>query len=146
VWRALELGLNNGEEPPDEVGEPEIIRHAASKLGTQYQEFALVSQFRCDGSDTYLTWLDDVLGLTKQSQNLKLAVPAGFPFKILDSPEALLMEVQQLNSAIPNSARLIAGWCWPWSNPNPDGTLVNDIVIGDFQTPGAVYVSREGYF
>ena len=35
---------------PDEVGEPEIIRHAASKLGTQYQEFALVSQFRCDGS------------------------------------------------------------------------------------------------
>jgi len=120
---------------PDEVGEPEVIRRAASKLGTQYQEFQLVSQFRCDGSDTYLTWLDDVFSLTSPQQGLKLAVPSGFHLTILDSPENLLEEVQQLNNAIPNSARLIAGWCWPWSDPNPDGTLVKDIVIGDFQFP-----------
>ena len=34
-----------------------------------------------------------------------------------------------------NSARLVAGFCWPWSDPKSDGSLVNDIVIGDFLRP-----------
>ena len=33
----------------------------------------------------------------------------------------------------PNSARMAAGFCWPWSNPNPDGSLKEDVVIGDFR-------------
>jgi len=33
------------------------------------------------------------------------------------------------------SARITAGYCWPWNNPLPDGTLVNDVKIGDFEMP-----------
>ena len=33
------------------------------------------------------------------------------------------------------SARLTAGFCWPWSNPNPDGTLVPDVKVGAWQMP-----------
>src|SRR5262249_6308144 len=33
------------------------------------------------------------------------------------------------------TARLSAGFCWPWSNPRPDGTLVDDVVVGDWQMP-----------
>ena len=32
------------------------------------------------------------------------------------------------------TARLTAGFCWPWSNP-VNGTLVNDVVIGDWRRP-----------
>ena len=34
-----------------------------------------------------------------------------------------------------HSARLTAGFCWPWSNPNPDGTLVPDVKVGAWQMP-----------
>lgn len=33
------------------------------------------------------------------------------------------------------SARLVAGFCWEWSDPMPDGTLVDDVVIGDWSMP-----------
>jgi DUF2075 family protein len=29
----------------------------------------------------------------------------------------------------------VAGYCWPWHDPRPDGTLVNDVKIGDFEMP-----------
>ena len=34
-----------------------------------------------------------------------------------------------------HSARLTAGVFWPWSNPNPDGTLVPDVKVGAWQMP-----------
>ena len=33
------------------------------------------------------------------------------------------------------SARLVAGFCWPWSDPNSDGTLVEDVRIGEWSMP-----------
>ena len=32
-------------------------------------------------------------------------------------------------------ARIAAGYCWPWSDPRRDGTLVPDVVIGDWAQP-----------
>lgn len=119
---------------PEEVGEPRVIRDAAHRLGARYEEFQLVGQFRCDGSAAYVDWLDDVLGLGDEHQGLKLVTPAGFDLKIVGSPEELLDEVRVRNAHKPNSARLLAGWCWPWSDPLPD-RLVDDIVIGDFRFP-----------
>ncbi|GAH05298.1 unnamed protein product, partial [marine sediment metagenome] len=42
-------------------------------------------------------------------------------------------EIKKKNKEKANSARLVAGFCWPWSDPNPDGTLVEDVVIEDFK-------------
>ena len=119
---------------PEEVGEPGLIRETAWQLRADFKEFHLVSQFRCNGSDAYLTWLDDLLGLTDTPQNLKLAVPDGFDFKVMKSPHELLEEVREKNRRAPTAARLLAGWCWPWSDPLPD-RLVDDVVIGDFHFP-----------
>ena len=30
---------------------------------------------------------------------------------------------------------MAAGYCWPWSEPRPDGPLVPDVVIGDWARP-----------
>jgi hypothetical protein len=81
-----------------------------------------------------LEWLDDVFELNDKKKHLKLVVPVGFDFKLIDSPEKLLNEIKNLNSVKPNSARLLAGWCWKWSDPLPDG-LVEDIQIGKFRFP-----------
>jgi DUF2075 family protein len=63
-------------------------------------------------------------------------------FKIFDSPQKLHEAIKEKNRGAPNSARLVAGFCWPWSEPNRDGTLKNDVVIGDFQMP---WEGKPGY-
>jgi hypothetical protein len=32
-------------------------------------------------------------------------------------------------------ARLVAGFCWPWSKPGPGGTLIPDVQIGAWARP-----------
>ena len=36
---------------------------------------------------------------------------------------------------IPYSARLVAGFCWPWSNPDSSGQLVDDVKLDGFSMP-----------
>jgi hypothetical protein len=119
---------------PDEVGEPALIEAAAIRQGAAFSAFTLSGQFRCNGSVTYLDWLDDLLDLADDRKGLKLVVPVGFDFDVMHSPHDVLAWVRSANRAKPNSARLLAGWCWKWSDPLPD-RLVDDIVIGDFRFP-----------
>jgi DUF2075 family protein len=56
-------------------------------------------------------------------------------FKIFNTPNELKKALDEKNRTKKNSARLATGFCWPWSEPNSDGTLVNDVVIGDFKMP-----------
>jgi len=56
-------------------------------------------------------------------------------FKIVDSPHELKKIIDQKNNEKRNCARMVASYCWPWSKPNSDGSLVNDVKIGDFEMP-----------
>lgn len=120
---------------PEEIGSIALIKEAAKRFGIEDRdiaEFELKTQFRCSGSDSYLQWLDKVLGITDSEE---FAFDARMEFKIFDKPSEMMNEVRQRNADKKNSARIVAGFCWPWSNPNPDGSLVNDVVIGDFAMP-----------
>lgn len=120
---------------PNEVGSVQLIREAAGRFGIdpeEIAEFELQTQFRCSGSDAYLQWLDDVLGIR----------PAESPrfdqrmeFRIFDRPSEMMKEVRARNAERKNSARITAGFCWRWSKPKADGSLVHDVVIGDFAMP-----------
>jgi DUF2075 family protein len=37
---------------------------------------------------------------------------------------------------------MTAGYCWPWSNPQDDGTLVPDVQVGDWAKPWNVRGER----
>lgn len=125
---------------PGEIGSCQLIREAAKRWNAELWEFELVSQFRCNGSDGYLAWVNNILGLEENDK--RILTPADrMEFKIFPSPTALHQAIMAKNQEKPNSARLVAGFCWPWSDPNPDGTLVPDVVIGDFAMP---WEGREG--
>ncbi len=117
---------------PYEQGSTDLIRETAAKYGAELFEFELKTQFRCSGSDGYLNWLDNALGI-RETANLMLTEKEKMDFRILSSPQALFEEIRKKNEMTPNSARMAAGFCWPWSNPNPDGSLKEDVVIGDFR-------------
>jgi DUF2075 family protein len=117
---------------PYEQGSSELIRRTAKKHGAELFEFELKTQFRCSGSDGYLNWLDNALGI-RETANLMLTKNEKMDFRIFDGPQSLYEAIRKKNEEKPNSARMVAGFCWPWSDPNPDGTLKEDVVIGDFR-------------
>jgi hypothetical protein len=113
-----------------EVGSSKLIEQIALQYKASFESVQLVTQFRCNGSDGYLDWLEYVLGYSKKPK--KLTQNDNFVFKIFDSPASLYEFIKSNELKKANSARLVAGYCWPWNDPNPDGSLPKDVVIGDF--------------
>lgn len=94
-----------------DIGEKEEIRRWAAECGAQVHELTLESQFRCNGSDGYLAWVDNVL----QIRNTAYPPLGGinYEFQVCDSPKELRELVLQRNK-LNNKARMVAGYCWDW--------------------------------
>lgn len=116
-----------------EIGTSEYIREAARNYGVEIEEVELLSQFRCMGSNNYLTWIESLLGYGDEIRILKKNEI--FDFRIFDTPDRLYNALKEKEQEKQGSARLVAGFCWPWSDPRPDGTLVKDVKIENFEMP-----------
>jgi hypothetical protein len=122
---------------PKEIGSVALIKKAAKKFEIEEPdivEFELRTQFRCNGSDAYLQWLENILHI-RESDKQFLTQDDRMDFRIIDSPLELKKVIDEKNREKKNCARLVAGFCWPWSKPNPDGSLVNDVKIGNLEMP-----------
>lgn len=118
---------------PNEIGSSTYIKGNAERLGCAVSEYELEAQFRCNGSDAFVNWINNTLGIARTA-NVIWDLHDEFDFKIYSSLESLDKAIKR-KAAEGYSARLTAGFCWKWSMPNPDGTLVDDVVIGDFKRP-----------
>lgn len=117
-----------------EIGSTELIRESARKFGANIQEIELKSQFRCNGSDNYLDWLEQMLYNKEITSSFS---SEEFDFRIFDTPQALYDRISSINDEAHGvSARMTAGFCWPWSHTlDSHGQLVKDVKIGDFAMP-----------
>jgi DUF2075 family protein len=102
-----------------DVGESNLIARWAEKEGARVQRLKLKSQFRCNGSDGYLAWLENTLQL-KETANIKLTSEE-FDFRIVDSPTELRDLISHKNE-VNNKSRLVAGYCWDWVSKKNPGT------------------------
>jgi DUF2075 family protein len=111
-----------------DIGDKKEIRHWAEKLKANVAELKLESQFRCNGSDGYLAWLDNTLQI-RETANETLKANE-YDFRIVDSPAELHNIIREKNKG-KNKARLVAGYCWKWvSKKNPQ---LKDIVIAGYK-------------
>ncbi|MYM84133.1 DUF2075 domain-containing protein [Duganella sp. FT50W] len=117
---------------PGEIGSAEYIRAQAQELGCTIQEYELSAQFRCNGSERFVRWVSASLGLG--SASVDDSPGSEFDFRIFRSPAELDLAIRE-KAASGHSARMMAGYCWPWSDPNDDGTLPNDVVVAEFARP-----------
>ncbi len=111
-----------------DIGEKEEIIKWADIETAKVHKLELTSQFRCNGSDGYLAWLDNVLGI-RETANVVFD-QKDFDFRVVSSPNELreiILEKNRLN----NKARLVAGYCWDWVSKRYPAK--NDIVIPDYQ-------------
>lgn len=118
---------------PGELGSAQLIREAAARLGADQSEFELETQFRCGGSDAFVRWVENTLELDR-TPDVMWNPAEEFDFEVVDSPQELEAIIRS-RAEDGFAARLTAGFCWPWSNPRPDGTLVHDVVVGDWSMP-----------
>lgn len=120
---------------PDEIGSTSYIREKALENGYEVFQYELKAQFRCSGSENFVSWLDNTLGINKTPDVIYDTSRDDFEFKIAASPKELEEMIKE-KAEDGYCARMVAGFCWPWSKtPDKDGNLINDVVIGDFKRP-----------
>ena len=112
----------------DDIGSVEEIKNWAVELESEVIEMELVSQFRCNGSDGYISWLDNVLEI-RDTANYDLN-GVDFDFRICSSPSEVRNIVETKNKS--GVARMLAGYCWDWNKQEANNTNYHDIQIGDF--------------
>jgi uncharacterized protein len=101
----------------EDYGESFRIEQFAKRMGIKVQKLTLESQFRCNGSDGYLAWLDNTLQI-RETANIRMdGFGIDFDFKIVDNPKDLQQMIYEKNK-INNKARLVAGYCWDWKSKN----------------------------
>jgi DUF2075 family protein len=118
---------------PGEMGTLGQIEGHARHLGLQFQHIALGEQFRCGGSEEYVLWVTRLLGLSDELPGPWRGDPQ-FELRLADSPEEMESFLAHCHTH-GYSARMTAGYCWPWSDARKDGTLVDDVQIGGWARP-----------
>jgi uncharacterized protein len=111
-----------------DIGSKEEIITWARLAGAEVHHFELESQFRCNGSDGYLAWLDDMLGI-RQTANMDLQ-GIDYQFEVVDDPNILRSRIVAYNKER-NRARMVAGYCWPWNSKKDKRAM--DIIIPEHQ-------------
>ncbi|MFG2045909.1 DNA/RNA helicase domain-containing protein [Micromonospora sp. NPDC048935] len=118
---------------PNEVGSVRMIREAAESLDLEVDYIHLGAQFRCGGSPRYERWVMHLLGLAGR-------VPYRWPVDD-DYRVALAASPQQMEDLLRprhvagQSARISAGFCWPWHELPRGGKLVLDVAINGWRRP-----------
>ena len=112
-----------------DIGSIQTIKQYANSLNSKVIEMELVSQFRCNGSNGYLSWLDNAL-MIKETANYDLE-DVDYDFKVFDNPSDLYETIKEKNK-VNNKSRLVAGYCWEWPKSGQNNSEVHDIIIDDF--------------
>ncbi len=110
-----------------DIGTKEEIKFHAKNLNAEIHELTLSSQFRCNGSDAYLSFLDNLLQI-RETANTDLD-DVNYEFKVFDSPSELRDIIFEKNKE-KNSARLVAGYCWDWKSQKD--LKAKDIVFPEY--------------
>ena len=111
-----------------DIGSEELIRKYANEQGAGIYTYELDSQFRCNGSDGYVAWLDRVLEI-RDTANFDID-GFDYDFKVFDDPNEMRKAIEEKN-AINNKSRIVAGYCWEW----PTGNTRNDSNYHEIKIP-----------
>jgi uncharacterized protein len=114
---------------PQDIGSSNEIRRLAASFGAEVVELKLNAQFRCDGAEGFVNWINDVLQI-ERTGNFDGWDRKSFEFIIAESPNELHRWISH-KSTEGHNARLLAGYAWPWTSAK-DGNAngqVTDVAI-----------------
>jgi uncharacterized protein len=109
-----------------DIGSIGAIKKFAKELRANVTKMKLDSQFRCNGSDGYLSWIDDVLQI-RETANANY-IGTNYDFRIYTNPNEMREEINRLNKKN-NKSRMVAGYCWNWIKEGKSNTNFHDIEL-----------------
>ena len=112
----------------NDIGSEDLIKKFANELDAGIYIYELDSQFRCNGSDGYLAWIDNILEI-RETANLDID-GFDYDFKVFDDPNEMRKAIEARNK-INNKSRIVAGYCWNW----PTGNTRNDTNYHEITIP-----------
>ena len=112
-----------------DIGSIEEIQKYITDANAESTIMELESQFRCNGSDGYIAWLDDVLDIRRTANSNGFDLD--YDIRICDTPNELRDLIFEKNK-IKNKARLLAGYCWNWIADGKNKSNVYDITIPEY--------------
>jgi uncharacterized protein len=110
-----------------DIGDAGELRRQARDLGAEVTELELSSQFRCNGSDGYLAWLDATLDIRETTN--PILETSDYDFRVFDNPADMHALVELKNRAN-NRSRVVAGYCWKW--PSKKNAQAWDIDLPEY--------------
>lgn len=116
---------------PDDIGSLNEIKRVASLNHAEVIELELKAQFRCSGAEGYINWVTDVLQI-QETGNFDGWEQKAFDFQIVDHPNELRRLIQE-KADFGQSARILAGYAWKWTNER-DGNWnanISDVDIAE---------------
>ena len=111
-----------------DIGSEDLIKKFANEHGAGIYTFDLDSQFRCNGSDGYVAWLDHMLQI-RNTANFDIH-GFDYDFKVFDNPNEMRKAIEEKNK-VNNKSRIVAGYCWEW----PTGNTRNDSNYHEIKIP-----------
>ena len=114
-----------------DIGSVEEIKKWAAVCGSKVfhdETTKLSSQFRCNGSDGYINFINDLLEI-KKTANAD-GFDGDYELKIYDDPCQMRADLAEKNK-INNKARMIAGYCYEWISKNSSSADIYDIELGE---------------
>lgn len=116
-----------------DIGSIDLIKYYAQQEGSAVysgEELNLVSQFRCNGSDGYLAFLDNMLEI-KPTANYTYDMD--YEIKLFDDPNKMREALREKNK-INNKSRMLAGYCYELiTQKNPLGYDFDIELENDFK-------------
>ena len=112
-----------------DIGSVDEIKKYAQELGAGIRIVELESQFRCNGSDGYLSWLDNLLEI-RNTANFD-DMDFDYDFRVLNDPNEVRRLIEEKNREN-NKSRMVAGYCWNWISEGKNNTEIHDIVIPEY--------------
>lgn len=109
-----------------DIGSVDEIQKYIRQSGAECEMLELESQFRCNGSDGYIAWIDDVLQIRETAN--KNGFDLDYDIQIFDNPNDMKEKIFEINKKN-NKARLLAGYCWEWLKEGKNKSNVYDITI-----------------
>ena len=116
-----------------DIGSAQEIAKWCKALGSSIimrEETKLISQFRCNGSDAYIQFIDNLLQRGKETLAISLS-ELNYDFRIFDDA-CLMREALREKNAVNNKARMVAGYCYDWNVKHHRGNV-------DISLPGGFH-------
>lgn len=113
-----------------DIGSKEEIKKWCTELGSiliMREETKLTSQFRCNGCDAYIQFIDNLLQRNDERVAVHLS-ELNYDFRVFDDPCKMRDALREKND-INNKARMVAGYCYDWNVRHHRGEV-------DIELPG----------